>query len=168
MHTGTHPKNMKIACAKVPQRAPTISNQVWAYGAFNFNFAASFWRFFVRKFNYILQITLLTDLCKKKDLDCSSATIPPRSRDSIFVRDSTGLKLRRTDTKINLRDFGYLKKTHQSCCPCPSRHYARSNETRFHAASYRFMFVLCQFLRKLTNLLEALLNSSEFLGENPV
>lgn len=35
------PKNMKMRCAAVPHRAPTISSQVCAYGALSFNFAAS-------------------------------------------------------------------------------------------------------------------------------
>ena len=36
-----HPKNMNTQCAKVPQRAPTISSQVCAFGALSFSFAAS-------------------------------------------------------------------------------------------------------------------------------
>jgi hypothetical protein len=35
------PKNMKIKWATVPHRAPMISSQVWAYGAFNLSLAAS-------------------------------------------------------------------------------------------------------------------------------
>lgn len=37
----TYPKNMKMQCARVPHRVATISRKVCAFGAFNFNFAAS-------------------------------------------------------------------------------------------------------------------------------
>jgi hypothetical protein len=33
---------MKMRCAVLPHRAPTISSQVCAYGALSFNFAASY------------------------------------------------------------------------------------------------------------------------------
>src|SRR6266702_5636674 len=85
------PKNMKMRCAVRPHRAWTISNQVCAYGALSLSLAAS-WFDGVRM--YKCRDTLIgTHLCKKEDLDSGTSPVPPWARNSVFVRNGTGLEL---------------------------------------------------------------------------
>ena len=84
-------------------------------------------------------------LRKEEDLDSGTSPVPPRARNPVLVRNGTGLELEE-----------------MSVDHCVSKRELTSVAAHVHAET------IPEAIRPGLTLRDALLNSSEFFGENPV
>ena len=101
-----------------------------------------------------VKMSSITHLRKQENLDRSTRAIPPRSRDPIFVGDGTGLQL-----QIQSHELKPLW--------CRSQ-WTVNNVLLTNVAAHVQADTMPDAIRPGFTLREALLNSSELLGEKPV
>jgi hypothetical protein len=74
------------------------------------------------------------DLSKEKDLNRCARSIPPRTRNAVFVCHSTRLELQRVHD-VNLQHEGYagIAVAYKRGSPCPSGHNPRRDKAGLDA-----------------------------------